>query len=112
MQNYHDLLIEATEKLIDLSDKSEFKNEFLFRAPPLLWFGNNSNNKEKILKQHKDYNEQNKDNKAKYDKELYERDKAKIAARKKEKVKVLPTKSFWYEFDDYEDLHNYNKKFK
>lgn len=49
MQNYHDLLIEATEKLIDLSDKSEFKNEFLFRAPPILWFGNNSNNKEKIL---------------------------------------------------------------
>jgi len=36
MQNYHDLLIEATEKLIDLSDKSEFKNEFLFRAPPVL----------------------------------------------------------------------------
>jgi len=35
-----------------------------------------------------------------------------LLLRKKEKVKVLPTKSFWYEFDDYEDLHNYNKKFK
>jgi choline kinase len=35
-----------------------------------------------------------------------------LLLRKKEKVNVLPTKSFWYEFDDYEDLHNYNKKFK
>lgn len=35
-----------------------------------------------------------------------------LLLRKKEKVKVLPTKSFWYEFDDYEDLYNYNKKFK
>lgn len=35
-----------------------------------------------------------------------------LLLRKKEKVKVLPTKSFWYEFDDYEDLHNYSKKFK
>jgi len=34
-----------------------------------------------------------------------------LILRKKVKIKVLPTKSFWYEFDDYEDLHNYNKKF-
>ena len=29
----------------------------------------------------------------------------------KEKIKVLPTRSFWYEFDDYEDFANYKKKF-
>ena len=49
MENYHSLLTEATKKLISLSDESDFKDEFLFRAPPVLWFGNNSNDKEKII---------------------------------------------------------------
>ena len=30
----------------------------------------------------------------------------------KEKIKVFPTKSFWYEFDDYADFNNFNKKYK
>jgi len=34
-----------------------------------------------------------------------------IVLSNKEKIKVLPTKSFWYEFDDYEDLYNFRKKF-
>ena len=34
-----------------------------------------------------------------------------ILIKKNEKIKVLPTKSFWYEFDDYEDFTNYKKKF-
>lgn len=34
-----------------------------------------------------------------------------ILLKNKEKIKVLPTRSFWYEFDDYEDFANYKKKF-
>ncbi len=30
---------------------------------------------------------------------------------KKEIIKVHPNRSFWYEFDDYEDLYNFRKKF-
>jgi len=49
MENYHNLLIEATHKQISLNNEIEFQNEFLMKAPPVLWFGDNSNNKNKIL---------------------------------------------------------------
>lgn len=49
MNNYLNLLEEATEKLIELSKTEEFKNELLTEAPPVLWFGDNSDTRKKIV---------------------------------------------------------------
>ncbi len=49
MNNYLNLLEEATEKLIELGKIEEFKNELLSEAPPVLWFGDNSVSKRKIV---------------------------------------------------------------
>ncbi|MFO8022047.1 MAG: hypothetical protein R6U65_06250, partial [Perlabentimonas sp.] len=49
MDNYLNLLVEATEKLIELGKIEEFKNELLTEAPPVLWFGDNSVAKRKIV---------------------------------------------------------------
>ena len=43
------LLIEASQKLIELASTPEWKNELLEKAPPVLWFGNNKSSKKKIL---------------------------------------------------------------
>lgn len=47
--NEHEILIEATKKLIDINNSEDWKNELLSKAPPVLWFGNSNKNKEKVL---------------------------------------------------------------
>jgi hypothetical protein len=44
-----DLLIEATLKLIELDGIPEWKDELLSKAPPVLWFGDSSSGKPKII---------------------------------------------------------------
>ena len=47
--NEHDILIEATNKLITLSLKKDWGNELLLKVPPVMWFGDSKCEKEKIL---------------------------------------------------------------
>jgi hypothetical protein len=47
--NEHEMLIEATIKLVTLSHKEDWSNELLFKAPPVMWFGDSKCEKEKIL---------------------------------------------------------------
>jgi hypothetical protein len=49
MNKYLNLLKEATEKLIELNKTQAFENELLTKAPPVLWFGDNSVTKDKIV---------------------------------------------------------------
>ena len=49
MDKYYSLLEEASKKLIELSRHPEFSTELLSKAPPVLWFGNNTTTKEKIV---------------------------------------------------------------
>lgn len=44
-----EILIESTKKLIELSSISDWDNELLSKAPPVLWFGNANSSKPKIL---------------------------------------------------------------
>lgn len=43
------VLIESSRKLIESKSYDELKNELLYKAPPVLWFGNLDSNKSKIL---------------------------------------------------------------
>lgn len=47
--NSHQLLIQATEKLVALSAILEWKDELLSKAPPVLWFGNSKSEKPRVL---------------------------------------------------------------
>ena len=49
MDKYINLLIEASQKQIELKQNPEFADELLSKAPPILWFGNNLTSKEKIV---------------------------------------------------------------
>ena len=46
---YYDLLKEASLKLIQLSKNDSLKDELLCKAPPVLWFGNLRESKERFL---------------------------------------------------------------
>lgn len=49
MENYFELLKDSTKKLLDLNHEQKLKNELLTKAPPVLWFGDNLTEKEKIV---------------------------------------------------------------
>ena len=49
MTNTHDLLIDATKKLISVSTIPEWQHELLDKAPPVLWFGDAASEKPKIV---------------------------------------------------------------
>lgn len=45
----HKILIESSEKLIESLSYDELKSELLYKAPPVLWFGNLESKKSKVL---------------------------------------------------------------
>lgn len=49
MKQAHDLLMEATRKLMAISAIPEWEHELLDKAPPVLWFGDAVSEKPKIL---------------------------------------------------------------
>jgi hypothetical protein len=49
MEFAHALLIEATQKLLDLSVRPNWVPQILARCPPVLWFGNATSTREKVL---------------------------------------------------------------
>ncbi len=49
MKTSHQLLIAATQKLIELNDFPDWKNQLMRKAPPILWFGDSNASKSRIL---------------------------------------------------------------
>src|SRR6266849_5303409 len=49
MQNSHAMLIDATRKLIELHDEPKWSTQLPSRCPPVLWFGNATSSKPKVL---------------------------------------------------------------
>jgi hypothetical protein len=49
MRTTQSLLVEATQKLIELQSHPEWKSQLPIRCPPVLWFGNKNSPKQKIL---------------------------------------------------------------
>jgi hypothetical protein len=49
MKQAHDLLIEATRKLMTIAAIPDWEHELLDKAPPVLWFGDAASEKPKIL---------------------------------------------------------------